>query len=221
MAREEGISRQMASRVANSPEVRNLLDTLMATKRERIEATFDAMLDGIERLLDARDVRRLCVRGNDGRPKTVWIDAGPDHRTAMKGAMVFVRLLKRTGWLESALSTQPRLHTPQRTAPRKSNTAASGAPKPDSARTAPTASHLARSRPARSPSRPNTTHPLATLTVDAPIRPPNPRNRQAGAHPDYRAHDCLEKARKLGRVGGRPPRLVVNRDEVARLDEDG
>lgn len=30
----------------------------------------------------------------------------------------------------------------------------------------------------------------------------------------------LEKARKQGRIGGRP-RLVVNRDEVARLDEEG
>jgi len=30
----------------------------------------------------------------------------------------------------------------------------------------------------------------------------------------------LERARRAGRIGGRP-RLVVNRDEVARLDEDG
>ena len=30
----------------------------------------------------------------------------------------------------------------------------------------------------------------------------------------------LEKARKQGRVGGRP-RLIVNRDELARLDSEG
>jgi DNA invertase Pin-like site-specific DNA recombinase len=30
----------------------------------------------------------------------------------------------------------------------------------------------------------------------------------------------LEKARKQGRIGGRPP-LIVNRDELARLDEEG
>ena len=30
----------------------------------------------------------------------------------------------------------------------------------------------------------------------------------------------LEKARKQGRIGGRP-RLIVNRDELARLDAEG
>jgi hypothetical protein len=30
----------------------------------------------------------------------------------------------------------------------------------------------------------------------------------------------LEKARKQGRIGGRP-RLIVNRDELARLDSEG
>ena len=30
----------------------------------------------------------------------------------------------------------------------------------------------------------------------------------------------LEKARKQGRIGGRP-RLIVSRDELSRLDEEG
>ena len=93
LAREEGISRQMASRVANSPQVRRIVDEVIALRLERLGATFDAVLDGIELALDARHVRRVRT-GKDGRLQTMFVDAGPDWRTAMKATMVSVRLRK-------------------------------------------------------------------------------------------------------------------------------
>jgi hypothetical protein len=47
IAREAGISRQFAARVANSPDVRRILDEVIAAKRERVATTLDAVLDAI------------------------------------------------------------------------------------------------------------------------------------------------------------------------------
>jgi hypothetical protein len=54
-------------------------------------ATFEAVLDGIECSLKAHDVPRVRIVWKDGRLQTMFVDVGPDHRTAMNGAMAFRR----------------------------------------------------------------------------------------------------------------------------------
>jgi hypothetical protein len=81
-ARQLGISREWASRVANAPETQQIIASLANAHLERLYDLFDAALTVIERAYRAR--RRKVL--NNGE----IIDVGPDHyaRLAAFGRLV-------------------------------------------------------------------------------------------------------------------------------------
>jgi hypothetical protein len=81
-ARQLGISREWASRIANAPETQQIIASLANAHLERLYDLFDAALTVIERAYRAR--RRKVL--NNGE----IIDVGPDHyaRLAAFGRLV-------------------------------------------------------------------------------------------------------------------------------------
>jgi hypothetical protein len=80
-ARQLGISREWASRIANAPETQQIIASLVNTQLERLYDLFDAALTVIEQAFRAR---------RKGISKGEVIDLGPDHyaRLASVGRLV-------------------------------------------------------------------------------------------------------------------------------------
>ena len=80
-ARQLGISREWASRIANAPETQQIVASLVNAQLERLYALFEAGLTVIERAFRAR--RKVMNKGE-------IVDLGPDHyaRLAAVGRLV-------------------------------------------------------------------------------------------------------------------------------------
>ncbi len=91
IAREEGISRQWASRTANSDEAQQLIARLVDQRAELLDGMFDRALAAVEECLAAR--KTIVVRSKDGEGYTeATVDAGPDHFAAMTGVKRLIEL---------------------------------------------------------------------------------------------------------------------------------
>jgi hypothetical protein len=74
-ARQLGVSRSWASREANAPNTRVLIEELLETRREPLSELFDQMLEVIEDAFEARKI--FFVKG-------AIVDGGPDHTCGSK-----------------------------------------------------------------------------------------------------------------------------------------
>ena len=96
-ARDQGISRQHASRIANSSEVRQIVTELVDLRLERVDRLFDHFLDGIEAAFGARKNVTLKIttktKGEGSETTEELVDGGPDHFAVMAACKVYLALL--------------------------------------------------------------------------------------------------------------------------------
>jgi hypothetical protein len=81
VARQLRVSRSWASREANAPGTRVLIEELLAPRRQRLSALFDQTLDVIEDAFEARKI--FLVKG-------VVVDGGPDHYARLEAVKMFM-----------------------------------------------------------------------------------------------------------------------------------
>jgi hypothetical protein len=91
IAREEGISRQWASREAHSPAMQQILVPLLEAHSEELGAMFGSALEAMKAAMQARRVVTRRVKNAKGKMTEKQLDLGPDHWAALAGVKAFTK----------------------------------------------------------------------------------------------------------------------------------